>query len=148
MIIMKTRTDKGITTFVFHQVVIPGTTAEQAKHAEFEAAHKAAKYVMRTSAAGFIAEVDSPDSTCGKILKPWDHYKTMLDGRKIRSLRYHIQGGAYRSSEWAVLGTEEECNKMAEETNAEAKCWADITCHVEHIVGPLWQCVYHDPYKD
>ena len=148
MIIMKTKTDKGVTTFVFHQVVIPGTTAEQAKHAEHEAANKAAGYVMRTSAAGFVAEVDSADSTHGKILKQWDNYKSISDGRKFRTLRYHIQSGAYKDTKWAVLGTEEECLEMATETNSKATCWASVTCHVEHLVGPLWQCVYCDPYKD
>lgn len=148
MIILRVKTNDGITTFPFQQIMIPGTTEKQAHDAEIEAANKAAYYVMKTTAAGFIAEADSIDSTSGKILKKWDHQQHLYGDKYSRRLSYHIRGGAYQDTKWAVLGTEEECNRLAEKTNAEATCWASVTCHVEHLVGPLWQCVYCDPYKD
>jgi hypothetical protein len=148
MIILKAKTNDGVTTFPFHQVLIPGTTPQQARDAELEAANKAAYYVMKTSAAGFIAEAESVDSASGKILKKWDHRQHLYGDKYSRRLSYHIRGGAYQDTEWAVLGTEEECLRMAEETNAKATCWASVSAHVEHIVGPLWQTVFTDPYKD
>ena len=148
MIILRTKTNDGVKTFLFHQVLIPGTTPQQAHDAELEAANKAAYYVMKTSAAGFIAEAESVDSTSGKILKKWDHRQHLYGDKYSRRLSYHIRGGAYQDTKWAVLGTEEECLRMAEETNAKATCWASVSAHVEHIVGPLWQTVFTDPYKD
>ena len=148
MIIIRVKTNEGVTTFPFQQVVIPGTTQKQAYDAEIEAANKAARYIQKTTAAGFIAEVDSIDSKNGKILKKWDHRKHLYGDKYSRRLSYNICSGAYRDTEWAVLGTEEDCNKMAEETNSKVTCWADTTCHIEHVVGPLWQCVYNKPYLD
>lgn len=147
MIILRVKTNDGITTFPFQQIMIPGTTEKQARAAELETANKAAHYIQKTTAAGFIAEAESADSTSGKILKQWDN--CWKYGNKIsRRLSYHIRSGAYQDTEWAVLGTEEECCRMAEETNAKATCWASVSAHVEHIVGPLWQTVFTDPYKD
>ena len=148
MFILRTKTDDGIKTFVFHQPIIPGTTAKMAREAEFEAAHKASNYIMRTSAAGFIAEVNSPEDTRGALVKKWDHKRRLWKDMYVRQLNYTVDSGRYRDRVWAVLGTEEECRTMADETNAKAECWADIRCHIEHLVGPLWQCVYCDPYKD
>lgn len=133
MYILRAKTDDNITTFSF-QIL--------------EAANEAASYVMRTSAAGFIAEVESESSTNGKILKKWDHKRHLYGDRYARKLSYTTQSGAYRDTVWAVLGHEEECRHMADETNAKADCWASTTCHVKHLVGPLWQCVFCDPYKD
>lgn len=147
MIILRVKTNDGITTFPFQQIMIPGTTEKQARAAELEAANKAARYIQKTTAAGFIAEAESVDSTSGKILKQWDNCWSYGD-KVSRRLSYHIQSGAYKDTEWAVLGTEEECHRMADETNAKAVCWASVSAHVEHIVGPLWQTVFTDPFKD
>ena len=147
MVILRVKTNDGITTFPFQQVVIPGTTPKQAHAAELEAANKAAYYIKKTTAAGFIAETKSADSTSGKILDQWDN-RWKYGDKVSRRLSYHVRSGAYQDTEWAVLGTEKECLRMAEETNAKATCWASVSARIEHIAGPLWQTVFCDPYKD
>ena len=144
MIIIRTKTDKGITTFPFVQVVIPGTTTEQAKAAELEAAKQAASWIMRTTAAGFMAEVDSEDSTSGKILEKWDH-RTRYGKR---DLWYQIKYGPYKDDTSAVFGTEEQCLQMAEEINKKSSSWWDTNAYAEHVVGSLWQCVIVHPFTD
>lgn len=133
MFIVRTKTDSGINTFSFKTK---------------EGAEQAAGWIMKTSAAGFIAEAESADSMKGKILQNWDHKRRLYADKYSRKLEYDIKYGRYRDTVYAVLGTEDECLKMSEETNAEAVCWASTHCHVEHLVGPLWQCVYTEPYTD
>ena len=144
MIIIRTKTDMGITTFPFVQPVIPGTTEKQAKSAELEAAKEAVSWIMKTTAAGFMAEVESEDSTSGKILQKWDHCTRY--GK--RDLWYQIKYGAYKDDVSAIFGTEEQCLQMAEEINKKASSWWDTNAHVEHVVGSLWQTVIVHPYTD
>ena len=139
MIILRTKTDDGVRTFQF---------VESSREAELTCANKAAYYIMKTTAAGFIAETDSVDAARGKILQKWDHACILFGTEYRRKLSYSIKYGNYSDTVWAVIGTEKECIRMAEETNAKCTCWASTTCHVEHLCGPLWQCVYTDPYKD
>ena len=144
MIILRTKTDTGITTFTFNQIVLPGTTQHDADLADFDAARRAAKVVKRTSAAGFIAWVDSANDTHGRIIEKWDHIGKM----GFRSLTYDIQYGRYKDEIYAVIGTEEFCNTKAENINARCECWADDTAHVEHVAGPVYICVVKRPYTD
>ena len=109
-----------------------------------EGALKAANWVMKTSAAGFVAEVEDVNATHGKILKKWDH--TSRFG--YSSLHYTIQHGAYRDTISATLGTEEDCLAMAEECNSKCQGWFDRSASVEHLVGSLWQVKFTDPYLD
>lgn len=148
MIILKTKTDEGVQVFNFTQVVIPGTTEEEAAEASIEAAMKAATYIMKTSAAGFVAEVNSINDTRGKILKAWDHKKRIYGNTYRRELSYNIKYGAYKDHVWAVLGTEENCLEMASQQNKKCQGWYDTSAHVEHLVGSLWQVVYTSPYLD
>lgn len=133
MLILRTKTDDGITTFVFEN--------------ESDAT-KAAQYVMKTTAAGFVAKVNSPEDTKGEILQKWDHKHHLYGNKYERSLSYYIRHGRYRDTEWAVIGTKKECDEMAEKTNKNATCWADTTCCVQHLIGPVWQCVHTSPYLD
>ena len=133
MYIIRTKTDDGIKTFPFQTL---------------EGLKKAAEYVKRTSAAAFSAEVDSETDTKGKLIEKWDHKYRLYGNEYRRALSYDIRSGAYRDDEWGVLGTEMECLEMARKQNAKITCWADTNCHVEHIVGVLWVCVYTRPYTD
>ena len=129
MYVLRVKDKDGVQTFTFNLE---------------EAVYKAADWVMRTTAAGFIAEVESSDSTHGKILKKWDH-----SGKYGHSsLHYTVQSGAYKDRITATLGTETNCLNMAEECNKNCNGWWCRSAHVEHIVGPLWQVVYTDPYTD
>ena len=148
MFILRMLTDDGIQTLVFDQPIIPGTTAKMARDANIEASNKAAQYVMKTSAAGFIAEVESPDDMQGKIVKKWDH-KTHLYGDKYaRHSSYSIRYGKYRDTVDGYLGTEEWCRNKCDEVNKDCEGWYSKHAHLEHIVGPLWQCVVTSPYLD
>lgn len=109
-----------------------------------DGAIKGAGWVMKTSAAGFIAESESIDSTHGRIIKKWDH--TSKYG--YASLHYTVQSGAYKDTVSATLGTEQDCLAMASECNAKCQGWFDRSARVEHLVGPLWQTVFTDPYLD
>lgn len=133
MYILRAMTDDGIKTFPFQTI---------------DGLEKATEYVMRTSAKGFTAEVDSEDAKAGKVIKAWDHKKHLYGNVYRRSLKYDIRSGAYRDDVWGRLGTEEECLAMAKEQNDKITCWADTHCNVEHIVGVLWVCVYTRPFTD
>lgn len=133
MFIVRTKADSGIKTFVFQT---------------YDGAEKAVNWVMKTTAAGFLAEVKAEDSTKGKILREWDRKHRLYADKYTRGLSYNIRSGRYRDTIYAVLGSEEECLAMAKKTNDEITCWASTHCHVEHLVGPLWQCVYTEPYTD
>ena len=109
-----------------------------------DGAIKAAGYVMKTSAAGFIAKTESLEATTGKIIKKWDH--TSKNG--YASLHYIIQHGAYKDTISATIGTEEDCLAMAGECNSKCQGWFDRSACVEHLVGPLWQVKFTDPYLD
>lgn len=133
MLILRMKTDEMVTTFTF-----------QTK----EGLEKATKYVKRTSAAGFTAETDSPDSTHGKILEKWDHKHHLYGDRYVRDSSYSIKYGAYKDTEDGYLGTEEWCMRKCEEVNKDYDGWWCRRAHMEHIVGPLWVCVVVDPYLD
>ena len=101
----------------------------------------AVRYFSKTNAEWFAAEVKTADATKGRIIRK-------EDGCWGKTLAYDIRHGSYRDTVWGVLGTEEWCKTEADKTNAEVRCWADVTAKVEHIVGPLWAVVKTDPYKD
>ena len=101
----------------------------------------AIKYFSKTDAEWFAAEVKKTGSAKGQIIR-------QEAGCRGKTLSYGIRYGAYRDTVWGVLGTEEWCKTEADKTNAEVRCWADVTAKVEHIAGSLWAVVKTDPYKD
>ena len=129
MFILRTKTKDGIQTFPF------GTE---------EGVNKGAEWVMLTTAAGFIADVDDIDSKNGKVLKKWDHSTKFGSS----SLHYTIKCGAYKDTVTATIGTEMDCLALAEQCNEKCEGWWSRSAHVEHLVGPLWQVVYTTPYLD
>ena len=149
MIIVRMLTNDGIQNFVFNQPVIPGTTRQMADAASMEAAKKAASYIRKTSAAGFIAIVENADDKTGKIIDRWDNCGIYgANGNVVvRYNNYTIREGKYRDCIYAYLGTEEWCAEYAKETNKGTAGWG-ARAHIEHIVGPLWQCVVTVPYLD
>lgn len=101
----------------------------------------AIKYFIQTDGEWFAAEVNKADATKGRIIR-------QEAGSPGKTLYYNISHGSYRDTVWGILGTEEWCKTEADKTNAEVRCWADVTAKVEHIAGPLWAVVKTDPYKD
>lgn len=102
-----------------------------------------AAWVMKTTAAGFIAEAEDVNSTHGKILKQWDH-----STKWGSSLHYTVQSGAYKDTITATIGTEMDCLALSEQCNEKCEGWWCRHAHVEHLVGPLWRVVFTDPYLD
>ena len=105
---------------------------------------KAAEVVRKTRCPGFIAIADSVDSTRGKILEQWPNEPA----KAARSMTYYFPMRRYADSQWATLGSRESCIKLEQETNAKVRCWADVSASAKQVVGPLWQVVFTDPYKD
>lgn len=126
MYIIKTRKENAVTVFYFDRR---------------EDLDKACRFLGKTNAEWFAAEVKHADSRTGHIIQK-------EDGCYGKTLSYVIQNRAYRDYVYAVLGTEGDCKKAAAEKNAQVRCWADMTAEAEPITGDLWQVVYTDPYKD
>lgn len=127
MFMIKTRNKEGkVTAFDFQTVSELNT---------------AVRYFSKTDAEWFAAEVKTANATSGRIIRK-------EDGCWGKTLSYSIRSGAYSSTVWGILGTEEWCKAEANKTNAEVRCWADVTAKVEHIAGSLWAVVKTDPYKD
>lgn len=127
MFILKVRTETEIKTFSFQLLM---------------GAENAMTYIMKTTADAFIAEVKTPEDKKGIIIKK--HFG--LEG--MRKLSYSQPSRRYADCVWYQLGTEQECKDLAKETNSKITSWASVSARVEHIIGPLWQVVYTDPYKD
>lgn len=129
MFILRVKTKEDVQTFPFETE---------------EGLSEGAEWIMRTTAAGFTAIVDSENSKNGKILKKWDHSTKFGHS----ALHYTIKCGAYKDTVTATIGTEMDCLALAEQCNEKCEGWWCRRAHVEHLVGPLWQVVYTDPYLD
>lgn len=131
MYILRTKTNDGIRTFEFETM---------------QDMRDAAYYVKQTSADGFMAVLGS-DPMHGKVIEQWAHHSSW--GGQIHSnLSYSEKQRAYADGKSMTLGAEEECRRMAKETNDKVTCWADMYARVEHLVGSLWQTVFVCPFTD
>jgi len=100
-------------------------------------------HLKRCGCPVFAAEAENENAIHGRIIGKWNMEKSPSYWPG-----YTISSGAYKDSEWVNFGTEEQCKKWADDTNASGQCYFDTSASASHVIGTLWQTKYYRPYND